>query len=64
MLQHQDGGVIQEQNLQQQQKAQQERQFLNQEPNLTKTQNNWQFYTGCWSCGDMDHLRRDCPKNY
>ncbi len=25
--------------------------------------NNETTYSGCWSCGDLDHYQLDCPKN-
>ncbi|CAF1394596.1 unnamed protein product [Adineta ricciae] len=50
-------------NQQQQQQSQQNLTHY-QRADSSKTQHNRKTYEGCWTCGDMDHYRSECPKNY
>jgi hypothetical protein len=55
---------------QHQQQHQQRRQYngsseQNQQNQYSNTnRSNEKTYSGCWSCGDMDHYQYECPKNY
>ncbi len=44
--------------------SQQEHQPQYSTQDSTQTRYNEKTYSGCWSCGDMDHYQYECPKNY
>jgi hypothetical protein len=44
--------------------SQQEHQPQYSTQDSTQTRYNEKTYSGCWTCGDMDHYQYECPKNY
>ncbi|CAF1310440.1 unnamed protein product [Adineta ricciae] len=65
MTKQQEDGEIPNQQQQQQQQSQSQHNLTHyQRADSNKIQYNRKTYEGCWTCGDMDHYKAECPKNY